>query len=153
MARSWQLAALALSAVAACRSKPRGTERDTALAEAPRPRQLLASAPFFRLEAEAAPCPRPGPCEVALVLSALGDYKLNKEYPFKLVPHAHSDVTARHIGRLERSGNQRGVMKLELDAPALPATFTGMFKLSVCTDDVCEIADPEISVALQATPR
>lgn len=149
MARSARLAALSLLALAACKSEQRGAE----LAPAARPRQLLASAPFYRLEAEVAPCTSGAPCEVALVLSALGDYKLNKEYPFKLVPHPHSAAPAHRVGELERSSDKHGVMKLEAVATALPAALTGVFKLSVCTEDVCEIADPEISVALATAPR
>ncbi len=148
MARS--LIALCLLALAACKSRHPGGAAPT---PADHPRQLLASAPFFRLEAEAAPCASGAPCKISLVLSALGDYKLNKEYPFKLVPDARSAVALRKLGKLERESGQRGVMKLETEPAPLPAALTGVFKLSVCTEDVCEIADPEISVTVAAAPR
>lgn len=145
-----RLIALCLLGLAACKSRhPDGA----APTPADRPRQLLANAPFFRLEAEVAPCASGAPCTISLVLSALGDYKLNKEYPFKLVPHPQSAVTIRRLGKLERESGQRGVMKLETEAMPLPAALTGVFKLSVCTEDVCEIADPEISVTVAAAPR
>lgn len=147
-----QLAALAWLALAACRAEPSRTAQPT-VEGATGATQLLASAPFYRLEATPEPCTSGAPCQVSLVLTALGDYKLNKEYPFKLVPHAQSPATAHRVGSLERSAERRGVMKVELVAPALPSSFTGVFKLSVCTEDVCEIADPEISVTLPTAPR
>lgn len=145
-----ELAALCLLGLAACKSHSGGADPTPT---ADHPRQHLASAPFFRLEAEVAPCASGAPCKVSLVLSALGDYKLNKEYPFKLVPHAQSAVAIRQLGKLERASDQRGVMKLETEPTTLPAALTGVFKLSVCTEDVCEIADPEISVTLAAAAR
>lgn len=145
-----RLAALGLLALASCKCRPASDATPT---PPERPGQVLASASFFRLEAAVAPCAPAAPCQISLVLSALGDYKLNKEYPFKLVPHADSALVVRRLGKLERSSDQRGVMELETEPAKLPAALTGVFKLSVCTDDVCEIADPEISVTVPAAPR
>ena len=46
----------------------------------------LAGKAFYRLDAgPQPPCARGATCEARLVLTALGDYHVNKDYPFKFV--------------------------------------------------------------------
>ena len=61
----------------------------------------LAGEDFYRVDAAPLPeCAVGKACEVTFVLTALGEYKVNKEYPFKFV----ADEKALRGGAIDGSG-------------------------------------------------
>jgi hypothetical protein len=108
----------------------------------------LASTSFFRVDATPlAPCAAGATCEAKLVLTALGDYHVNGEYPTKFVADAAGDVTVEGQGTFKVDSEKRGTMTVRFTpAKPGPAKLTGTFKLSVCTEENCEIEAPKISL-------
>jgi hypothetical protein len=107
----------------------------------------LAQKPFYRLDAAPQPpCSVSAACEAKLVLTALGDYHVNQQYPFKLVGDPGSAVQLDGTGTFVFDGAKAGTLTVRFRA-AKPGTsrVTGMFKLSVCTDANCEIDTPKIA--------
>ncbi|MGE0873017.1 MAG: hypothetical protein AB7P03_30980, partial [Kofleriaceae bacterium] len=100
----------------------------------------LASGSEYRVDAvPSEPCAPGARCELRVTLTALGDYKINNQYPTKFVPAADHGLALEGPGAFEISEPKRGVMTLALQrAPNAPATLRGTFKLSVCTDENCE---------------
>lgn len=108
----------------------------------------LASMPFFRIDARPlAPCAVGSTCEAQLVLTALGDYKVNGDYPTKFVADPASEVAVEGQGTFALDGEKRGTLtvKFKPDKPGT-AKLVGTFKLSVCTEETCEIEAPKIAL-------
>lgn len=92
-------------------------------------------------------CKAKEPCEARAVLTALGDYKVNPEYPTKFVGEPAHGVALENEGTFVIEEKQRGTLTLRFRADAAgPAKLTGQFKLSVCTEDNCEIEAPTITL-------
>ena len=109
----------------------------------------LASKAFYRLDAgPQTPCARGATCEARLVLTALGDYHVNKDYPFKFV----GDPGALPIdgpGTFAIDDAKHLTMTLQFRPTATgTAKVTGQLKLSVCSDDTCEIETPTLELAI-----
>jgi hypothetical protein len=109
----------------------------------------LAGKAFYRVDpGPATPCATGSTCEVRLVLTALGDYHVNKEYPFKFV----GDPAAAAVdgeGSFAFDGEKRGTMTVKFrPAAAGNAKVVGNFKLSVCSDDTCEIESPKLELSV-----
>jgi hypothetical protein len=122
-----------------------GVARETAAPEATSP--PLASKEFFRVDA-ASPqptCTAGGACEARLVLTALGDYKVNDEYPFKLVADATPGIAIEGTGKFTPAG-KTGTMAVayRADKPGT-AKIAGTFKLSVCNDHNCQIEAAKVA--------
>jgi hypothetical protein len=102
---------------------------------------------LFRIElAPLPPCKPTSPCDVALVVHSLDGYKVNAEYPTKFVATPSPGVTVAGTGTFAVSAKDVGTMTIAVTAAqAGTARVMGAFKLSVCTDDVCEIAAPQIA--------
>ena len=141
MARS---AALIVLVLAACKSDaPSPAAQAIAKGQAP-----LAEKPFFRVDAKPiAPCPVNATCEAQLVLTALGGYHVNDEYPAKFVADVASGVRIDGEGTFKISGEKHGTMTVRFTPTQPGATkLVGTFKLSVCSEDNCEIESPKIAL-------
>ena len=126
----------------------------------------LAGKAFYRVDpGPATPCATGSTCELRLVLTALGDYHVNKDYPFKVVgdpaaaaPEQRSredqdDRGERAAldgdGSFALDGEKRGTMTIKFrPAAAGNAKVVGSFKLSVCTDEACEIESPRLELSV-----
>jgi hypothetical protein len=108
----------------------------------------LASKDFYRVDVKPlAPCASGSTCEAKLVLTALGEYKVNDDYPFKFVADPASGVAIEGEGSFEMAGTKQGTMTVRFKpAKPGPATLTGTFKLSVCSEATCEIEAPKIAL-------
>jgi hypothetical protein len=108
----------------------------------------LASAAFYRLDAAPpSPCTANAPCEARLVLTALGDYHINPNYPQKFFADAAPDVAVDGTGTFALAGAKTGTLVIRFRAArAGTARLHGTFKLSVCTDATCEIETPAIAI-------
>lgn len=124
---------------------PRGSARETGATETASP--PLAAKEFFRVDAAPSqpPCVAGTACEARLVLTALGDYKVNDEYPFKLVADATPGIAVEGTGKFTPEG-KTGTMAVAFraDKPGT-AKLTGTFKLSVCNDHNCQIEAAKIA--------
>lgn len=104
-------------------------------------------APAFRVDVVApASCKRATTCEAKLKLVALNGYKVNEEYPFKFVGDAAPSLTFEGSGSFDKTTKTMTV-KFKSDA-AGKINVSGLFKLSVCTSDVCKIEKSKISFAV-----
>ncbi len=156
MARELALIALAGLALAGC-------DKDREAAPAGRTTGAVTAAPhegtaktapplvetaFFRVDAgPLAPCTAGSTCEAQLVLTALGDYHVNDEYPTKFVADAASEVAVEGQGTFALDGETRGTLTVRWKAPTPGrAKLVGAFKLSVCTEENCKIEAPKIAL-------
>ena len=108
---------------------------------------------LFRIElAPPPPCKPTSPCEVTLVVHSLDGYKINPEYPTKFVAEPSPGVTVAGTGTFAVSSTSVGTMIVAMTA-AHPGTarLAGAFKLSVCTEEICEIAAPQIAFDVPVT--
>ncbi|MBA2542606.1 MAG: hypothetical protein H0V17_23385 [Deltaproteobacteria bacterium] len=106
----------------------------------------LASKEFFRVDVPAQPaCTAGTACEARLVVTALGDYHVNDEYPFKLVADATPGVAVDGTGTFTPEG-KTGTLAIvfRADKPG-NAKIAGTFKLSVCNAQNCQIESPKIA--------
>jgi hypothetical protein len=142
------IAIVVATLVAGCRGDATATDRAATTGAPP-----LASKPFYRLDAAPQPpCTAGAPCELRLVLTALGDYHVNPQYPHKFVADAAPDVVVETGGAMAIDGAKTGTLTVRFRANQRgPARLRGTFKLSVCNDDRCEIETPAITVAISAS--
>jgi hypothetical protein len=110
----------------------------------------LASKAFYRVDAgPQTPCARGTTCEARLVVTALGDYHVNKDYPFKFVGDPALAIPLDGEGAFALDDEKNGTMTIKFRPPASgPAKLVGMFKLSVCSDETCEIEAPKIELTV-----
>lgn len=110
----------------------------------------LASKPFYRIDAgPPAACAPGATCEARLVLTALGDYHVNQDYPFKFVGEPAPAVPVVGEGAFAFDDAKHLTMTVKFrPAAAGTAKLVGTFKLCVCSDDTCEIETPRIELAV-----
>ena len=108
---------------------------------------MLVSEKLFRIElAPLAPCKPATTCEAHLLVHSLGGYKVNAEYPTKFVAKVPSGITVEGTGTFVVSDRTIGTMTVKLRATFSGiAQISGALKLSVCTEEICEIAAPVVS--------
>jgi len=143
MARELITAALVL-AVGACGACGRG---DAGKAAAPQGTPLASKA-FYRIDpGPKASCTSGSVCEARLVLTALGDFHVNKDYPFKFVADPAPAAPVDGDGTFALDDAQHGTLTVKFRPAAVgTAKLTGMFKLSVCSDSRCEIESPKLEL-------
>jgi hypothetical protein len=112
----------------------------------------LASKPFYRVDPGAGSktaCTVGAVCEARLALTALGDYHVNKEYPFKFVGEPPPAAPLAGEATFKLDDARTGTMTIKFRPSASgTARVVGTFKLSVCSDDTCEIEAPKIELAV-----
>ena len=103
--------------------------------------------PAFRVDVTPpASCKRAQPCEAKLKVVALNGYKVNAEYPFKFVGDAAPSLAFEGTGTFDKA---TGTMTVKFRADAAgKINVSGLFKLSVCSADLCKIERPKISFAV-----
>jgi len=108
---------------------------------------VLAEKAFFRIEpGPRTPCAVGAPCEARLAFSALGDYHVNDRYPFKFVADVVAGMTVDGTGTFAQDDAKHGTMTITFRALKRgPAKLAGTFKLSVCTEEKCEIEEPKLA--------
>ena len=139
MVRDHALVALAL--VAACSRDRSG---------APGAVPPLAGKAFYRIDAgPRTPCASGATCEARLVLTALGDYHVNQDYPFKFVGDPARAPAVEGTGTFALDSARQGTLTITF-RPGGPGTarLVGTFKLSVCSDETCEIEAPKLELAI-----
>jgi hypothetical protein len=117
----------------------------------------------FRVEASPhGECKAGGECSVLLRLEALGEYHINKEYPYKFraergdgtLEYLGKDASGTNIfsksaGDFKTEGEQKAVMTVRFKAAkAGDATVTGVYKLSVCSAQNCQLESPRLALVV-----
>jgi hypothetical protein len=153
MRRESLLTALALAAgtttFAACkRDRDRAPAADPAAADPAKLPPPLAGTDFYRVDiGPQTPCTAGAPCELRLVLTALGSFHVNKDYPFKFVGEPAAGLAVEGTGTFALDDAKTGTLTIRYRAAKSGrARFTGQFKLSVCNDERCEIEQPKIEL-------
>jgi len=138
---------LLLALVAACgcgrdKAKPPPKVQDRAPGA-----NALVEKPLYRIEpGQRTPCTPGALCEARLAFSALGDYHINERYPFKFNADAIAGITVDGAGTFAREDAKHGTMTIMFRAARRgPAKLSGTFKLSVCTEENCEIDEPKLA--------
>ncbi len=102
--------------------------------------------PNFHILAAPLACPPTGPCTVAADLHAENGFKVNPDYPHKLV---EPSVALTAPASFATRSTTRGRLLLSFDrATPGPTTVRGTFKLSVCSADVCQIEAAALAVVV-----
>lgn len=115
----------------------------------------LAGKPFYRVDqGPAAPCASGRACQARIALTALGDYHVNVDYPFKFIA-ARDALAGPPIdgpGAFALGDAKHGTLTVTFH-PTQPGTakLRGTFKLSVCSDATCEIESPVLELAIPVT--
>ncbi len=109
----------------------------------------LAEKSFYRVDlGPQTPCKQHQPCELRLVLSALGDYHVNEKYPNKFVVDNDNApaITMSGDGSFQLETTKAGTWTMRYRASkAGTYKMKGTFKLGVCTEENCEIDSPAIA--------
>src|SRR5262245_6045253 len=110
----------------------------------------LASKPFYRVDpGPQTACASGAVCEARLVLTALGDYHVNKEYPFKFIAAPAPALPVDGTGTFALDDARHGTLTIRFrPSTAGSAKLIGDFKLSVCSDDACEIETPRLELTI-----
>ncbi len=109
-------------------------------------------------------CSSGGRCEVSLKLVATGAFHVNDQYPYRYKAEptstveflgtdpAGKNVFSKPAGDWAQTGAKSGVLTVHL-APSAKgsSTISGVFKLSVCSEQNCLIEQPRVSVAIHAS--
>ena len=106
--------------------------------------------PAFRIDVTPpVSCKRATVCEAKLRLVALDKYKVNAEYPFKFTPDANAALTYEGTGKFTHDDKKSGTLTIKFKADkAGKVDVSGLFKLSVCTEDLCKIEKPKVSFSV-----
>jgi hypothetical protein len=109
-------------------------------------------------------CASAARCNVGLKLTATGAFHVNDQYPYKFKAEATpaveflgtdpagKNVFSKPAGDWAQTGAKSGVMTVRL-TPAAPgrSTISGVFKLSVCSEQNCLIEQPQLQVSIHAS--
>jgi hypothetical protein len=105
--------------------------------------------PNFHVDAAVAgPCATGASCAVWADLTALGDFKVNREYPFKFVPEPGGAIALASPARFEIGAEKTGRLSVSFTRPTTANRLAGTFKLSVCNKDECQVEDVALAVPL-----
>ncbi len=103
-------------------------------------------------------------CDVTLKLVATGAFHVNDQYPYRYKAQptptveflgtdpAGKNVFSKPAGDWTQTGAKSGVLTVHLTPTAKGgSTISGVFKLSVCSEQNCLIEQPEVHVAIHAS--
>jgi hypothetical protein len=104
--------------------------------------------PSYRIDVDPpAPCRAGEACAVRVRVVALDPYKVNRDYPFRFTAEPSPGVTADGDPAFTFDDAKTGTLTFRFRAAAAgPARITGSLKLSVCSDDDCDIEEAPIAV-------
>ena len=123
--------------------------------------QQVASGNNFTVNANVAACTSGADCTITLKLEAKGDFHVNKEYPYKFKATAANGVV--YLGKdpagadtfsktagdfvLDSANEKVGTMTLKFkSANKGSVAIAGVFKLSVCSAQNCQLETANVSV-------
>jgi hypothetical protein len=135
-----------------------------ASAAAPAPVALKAAASHlagknFVLDAASPGCRVDTPCTMTVRLAAVGEYHVNKEYPYKFVAavapgvqflgSGDANTFSRAAGDFREDGEKAATLTVRFKPTAAgEAHVSGTYKMSVCSAENCQIETPTITLAV-----
>lgn len=112
----------------------------------------------FGLDVSSSGCRAGSECAMTIHLAVAGDYHVNKEYPYKFVATPEPGVAflaqdgntfSRAAGDFREEGPKAGTMTVRFKPNAAgTAHIQGTFKMSVCSDENCQIEQQPVSLAI-----
>ena len=92
-------------------------------------------------------------CQVTLSLAALESFHVNKDYPYKFVPKTSANVEyaatqfTKESGDFKETGPKNAILTVRFKPTAKGnQKVTGTYKMSVCSDENCQIEQPSIDL-------
>ncbi len=143
----------------ACSKDSAAANARSATADLGTPPAPHADSTNFKVDAHlAGDCSAGATCTVAIDLQALGVYHINNEYPYKFkandaagVEYLGSDPAGKNVfskdaGDFTASGEKSATMNVRFKPAAKgPATVSGIYKLSVCSPQNCQVEQADIA--------
>ena len=146
-------------------ARPNAPTSDVPL-EAPGSKEVpRASATFkgnnFSLQATSAACKKNEDCTLTLRLEAQGAYHINDSYPYKFTPGPTKDGKPENVefakatfskaeGDFKKEGEKVATMTVKFKATAALATIAGVYKISVCSEQNCQLEQQEVTLKVDA---
>ncbi len=95
-------------------------------------------------------CKANAPCAMTIKLAALGAYHINNEYPYKWVGDAVDGIeyTGKKTGDFHKDDATHATMSVAFKSAAQPAHVAGTYKLSVCSEDKCQIETQRVDLSV-----
>jgi len=89
-----------------------------------------------------------GACTMAIKLTALGKFHINDEYPYKWVgdPIDGIDYTGKKTGDFRKDSPTQGTMLVAFKSAGQNAKVSGVYKMSVCSEDKCQIETQRVEL-------
>ena len=116
----------------------------------------------FALDLASQGCKAGAECTMTIKLAIDGDFHVNKEYPYRFV--ANDAPGVEFLGKTEKnkftkdagdfvaSGEKAGTMTVRFKpAAAGKTTVNGIYKLSLCSADQCQIEEPKLELVIPAS--
>jgi hypothetical protein len=121
--------------------------------EAPAPAHaapVVADGPAYRVDVlPPASCRVAAPCELGVRVTALRDFHVNPEYPFKVVAEPNPDLVAEPPTPIALADARTGTLTYRFRAArAGTLQLRGAFRLSICNDAQCLIETAPVAVDL-----
>jgi hypothetical protein len=111
----------------------------------------------FFVDAAPVTCAPGSPCTIALRLEATGGYHINDDYPYRFkaddapglellgTDAAGKNVFSKTAGDWSKQAEKVGVMTVKVKPAAKgDAAVSGVFKLSVCSAEHCQLEQPNV---------
>lgn len=145
------LSAGLVSAVAGCggckKDKVEPTEADTGPgATAVGEEKELSAKESYKVDVKwPASCAAGQPCEATVTVSSVGSFKVNPEYPHKVVPQKDLPGVVFEPSQFTSVDKHTGTVRVRFRADAGTAKVAGTLKLSVCNDKTCYIEEEPVA--------
>jgi hypothetical protein len=111
----------------------------------------------YKVDTKVDDCAADSECTGMIRLEALGSYHINDAYPYKFTAYeapaiefhgkdaANKSVFGKNNGDFEKQGEKAAVVRIRFKAPKGKVSFSGKFKMSVCSEANCQLEQPDVS--------
>ena len=116
----------------------------------------------FALDLETKGCKAGAECTMTIKLAIQGDFHVNKEYPYRYV--AADTAGVEYLGKADKNkftkdagdfvaaDEKNGTMTVKFKpATAGKLKLTGVYKMSLCSADQCQIEEPSLELTIPAS--
>lgn len=139
--------------------------KDSAAASQPHPKSVQGAATIkgnnFVVQATSATCKKGEECTMTLRLEAQGAYHINDSYPYKFTPGTKDgkplsdgveftkDAFSKSAGDFKKEGEKLATLTVKFKPTAPKGKIVGTFKMSVCSEQNCQLEQQEVSVDVE----
>jgi hypothetical protein len=119
----------------------------------------------FVLTATPGPCKKDANCEIVLRLETQGSYHINDAYPYKFTPgptknpegkpenvEFAKDTFSKANGDFKKDAEKVGTLVIKYKAKAAHAKVAGVYKMSVCSEQNCQLEQRDVVVDVDTRP-